>query len=175
MKLVLSLCLALLTFAGQAQESPSKPNPARKEALIFRNSTLLLKQGDANDSLNFYPKMGKGSAWVFQYNYTAPEYPEMSDDEYFESFMFQIPQPKGTAFSLKGKDLAKANATFQKSCFCADRGYFRITEGSIVGKKINSNTWSVTVNIVIPAKNEQSAGAVKKKFTARYRIQSTSK
>ncbi len=175
MKLMLSASFILFTLAGIAQEKPSKPNPAKTEAIIFRNSTLALNRGEANDSVNIYPKMSKGSMWVLQYNYQAPEYPEMSDDEYFESFTFQLSPPKTTSFVLKGASLAKANAVFQKACFCADRGYFIIKEGTVTGKKINNSTWLISVDIVIPPKGNLSSGAIRKKFTARYKIPTTPK
>jgi hypothetical protein len=171
-KIFTSVTLLFALSTLQAQQSPDKPNPAKTENVIYRNASLSIRQGEDNDSVNIYPKMGVGKMWVVQYSYQAPEYPQMTDDEYYESLMFQIAPPKGNRFVLKDADLVKANTVFQKSCFCADRGYFKISKGTISGTRINSTTWKITASYTVPSKNGLSMGPLTKNFTGRFRIQS---
>ncbi len=170
-KIIYTIALLFALVPLQAQQKPDKPNPAKTESIIFRNASLTIKQGEDNDSVNIYPKMGVGKMWVVQYSYLAPEYPQMTDDEYYESLIFQLAPPKGNRFMLKDEDLVKANTVFQKSCFCADRGYFKISKGAITGTRINNTTWKITANYVVPAKNGLSMGPISKSFSARFRIQ----
>lgn len=171
-KLFTSVALLSALSTLQAQQVPDKPNPAKTETVIYKNASLTIRQGEDNDSINIYPKIDAGNIWVVQYSYQAPEYPQMTDDEYYESLMFQIAPPKGKRFVLKDVDLVKANTVFQKSCFCADRGYFKISKGTITGTRINSTTWKITATYTVPSKNGLSMGSLNKSFSSRFRIQS---
>ncbi len=175
MKHMILLPALLASTLLLAQADRNKPNPSKTEAVILKSSSLTIKRGEESDSNNYYPQMNAGKMWVFQYSYTASEYPEITDDEYTESFSFQLAPPKGNSFRISGKGIAAANSIFQKSCFCADRGYFRIKEGTITGTKLNNSTWVVNVEITVPPKGDLSIGSIKKKFTTRYRIQVPSK
>ncbi|MFN6358799.1 MAG: hypothetical protein ACK4XL_08180, partial [Bacteroidota bacterium] len=70
-----SVALLFALVPLQAQQKPDKPNPAKTESVIFKNASLTIRQGEDNDSINIYPKMGTGNMWVVQYSYQAPEYP----------------------------------------------------------------------------------------------------
>lgn len=160
--------LTAIFYVKQAlvpQETISQLTPSKTKAEILTKSKLKFKNDQGG---NIYPHISKGRMWVFGYNYQAPENPNIADDEYREEFLFQIKKPQSTTFEIT--DISAANAIFEKSCFCADRGYYKITEGKITGNKIDDKTWEVTASFSIPVKGEFSAGEKQKIFTARFLV-----
>ncbi len=165
-KILLSTLLLIGIANANAQGINNVPNPAKTETNVFKQSQIEINDDDENFNL----KVVNGEMWVFQYFHRFEEYPDVTDDERSEGFLFQIAPvflfQAGNSFEISGTQIEQAKTTFNKSCFCPDRGFFKITEGTITGIKLNDTTWEINADFIIPAKGELSAGAQKKTLTA---------
>lgn len=165
---VLSL-LCMQFLLASAQKDSVAMNPAKRTYQVLKNQEITIME--TNEGRDIFPEMIKGKKLVFQYQYKAAENPMMTDDELFESIMFQV-EPFTKSFTLKGDALLKSNATFNRSCFCRDRGYFLVTGGYIKGKKINSTTYAIEFNLTFKSPEYRGGQVVQKRLKAHFRIAS---
>jgi hypothetical protein len=140
MKNIFSILFILLSFIAQAQEKPQQ-NPEIKR-FVYQDNSSISKQ--IYDSIYFDIAYDKGNKWVFKFSHQFAESPMVSDDEYFESYEFEIDPPKGNRFTIKEGDFEKHKVIYNRSCFCPDAGPRQLTDGTITGKRIRGNTWLVT-------------------------------
>jgi hypothetical protein len=87
-----------------------------------------------------------GNKLVFHFEFNKHTQPYITDAGYSESIYFEV-EPEGNTFLISQEDLEGANALFNRSCFCPEVGYFRITEGCIYGYKVNEKTWNISLNL----------------------------
>jgi hypothetical protein len=104
-----------------------------------------------NFSLNYQ----EGEKWVFKFSYKGEDNDMMADDEFFESFEFEIAPPKGNSFEINESDFAKCKVIYTRSCFCADAGPRILLEGNIKGKKVGKNKWLITFDGAINARPDR--------------------
>jgi hypothetical protein len=140
MKYLFSILFCLAIVTTQAQDKPKK-NPEIKR-FVFQANTQITKR--VYDSIYFDIDYSKGNKWVFKFSHQFAEYPMISDDEYFESYEFEIDPPKGNRFTIKDGDFEKHQVIYNRSCFCPDAGLRNLVDGTITGKRIRGNTWLVT-------------------------------
>ena len=131
--------------AALGQTAP-KTNPAFKRFVFQKNSNI---EKRVYDSIYFDIQYTTGSNWVFKYTYKSAENEMIADDEYMESYEFEIPPVKGNSFVIKGEDFEKNKVIFNRSCFCPDAGLRQLYEGEIKGKRIKKDTWLVEFNLII--------------------------
>lgn len=146
MKLIQSTLLFLIcSYTGYAQNTDSLMNafnPEKKVATISINKQIEL---NTKDTINPDYNVIDGKRWLFEYSFKSKEYIQIADDEYSEKLLFNI-LPKKNSFKITSKDFDKINLLYTQSCFCMDAGTYLISNGVLNGKKINANTWQLTIN-----------------------------
>ncbi|MDZ4668693.1 MAG: hypothetical protein SGJ00_12540 [bacterium] len=153
MKRFLSILLCLAAFATHAQEKP-KVTPAMKR-FVYQTSSSIYKEMHEAAAGNFNVVYKDGDKWVFKFSFRGEDNEMMSDDEFFESFEFEIAPPKGNTFEIKEVDFAKSNVIYTRSCFCADAGPRVLYEGNITGKKVGRKKWLITFEGSINARPDR--------------------
>ncbi|OYU94941.1 MAG: hypothetical protein CFE21_14785 [Bacteroidetes bacterium B1(2017)] len=163
MKKLICYLLLLLSLSANAQSQDVKPkvNPEIKR-FVYQNNTTITKR--TYDSIYFDIAYDKGANWVFKYSYRAQETDLIADDEYAETYEFEMAPPKGNSFTITSKDFEKNKVIFNRSCFCPDGGIRQLHEGTITGKKVGKNTWLVTFDITIEPRTGRSTVSTNKKF-----------
>jgi hypothetical protein len=161
-----TLFFSLLSVAFFTVFAQPKINKGETLYRIYTNKSLQI----INDSENFSAQIDTGKDLVFEYYMRADERADMSDDEYTEKILFSAPK-NVKSFNYTGKTL---NAVFLRGCFCMDRGWHPISDGFIKGKKINSTTWIVEMDIMTKADPSRNANAITKKIKATFKIYAAS-
>jgi hypothetical protein len=163
MKKIICLIAVLAAFShlALAQQEKPKVNPEMKRFVYQTNSTITKR---VYDSIYFDISYDKGDKWVFKYTFMAKDLVMVADDEYFESYEFEMDPPKGKNFTINGDDFIQNKVIFNRGCFCQDGGLRQLEEGKITGKKTGKNTWLVTFDLMINPKPGVKAAATFKKF-----------
>jgi hypothetical protein len=161
--LVFINCFAALQLVAQ-----DKITPAVKTFEARTGKTIELKDNGAN---GVYANIvdSKKSA-LFTYTFTASRNDNVTDDEYTETLAFSINPDKTGKFSLKGNDLKNAMGYFYKGCFCMDRGYTPLIDGSITGTKLSRTTWYIKFNVSYKSKQGESEQIITKKLAGKFTI-----
>jgi len=108
MKYTLSLLYIVLAFFVSAQEKP-KNNPAIKR-FVYQSNSQISKR--VYDSIYFDVTYTKGKKWVFHFSQQSEENPMVSDDEYQESYTFEIDPPKGNRFTIADGEFVKHQVVY---------------------------------------------------------------
>ncbi len=147
-KLLFIIALFNLSFLSAQVKSNLKEKifPEIKTFKVLKNSAIKLNQAD---NIYFDYNIIKGNKLVFDYYYKAKDRESVADDEYNERIVFEMYSKSAASFVLTGDSILAAKAYYTRSCFCLDRGNYKINGGSILGKKINANTWKVDMDLVI--------------------------
>ena len=161
MRYTILFTFLLLFGFTHAQEGPI--NKGETWHRIYPDKSLELK---VDEHYNFYAEVAGGKDLVFEYYMRADEYVERSDDEYTEKILFSVPK-KATSFFYTDTTL---KAAFLRGCFCPDRGWHLFSDGFIKGKKINSTTWHVEIDVMTKPDLSRNSNAVTKRFKANYMI-----
>jgi hypothetical protein len=132
---------------------------------IYPDKSLELKTDERN---NFSALMTDGKDLVFEYYMRADDRADVTDDEYTEKIVFAVPKQAKT-FVYKDSTL---KAAFLKGCFCVDRGWHRVNNGVIRGKKLTATTWQVQLDVMTQGEPERNIKPVTKTFKAVYKIYS---
>jgi hypothetical protein len=156
--LVIVLCIGMGTVSGQTQP---KVNPEFKR-FVYQKNTSIEKR--TYDSIYFDISYPSSNNWVFKYTYKSSENEMIADDEYMESYEFEIPMPKGKNFVIKAKDFEKHKVIFNRSCFCPDAGLRQLYEGEIRGQLVGKNTWLVQFDVMILPRPGRQGEPIKKTF-----------
>jgi len=163
MKNILTVILMLLCLPIFAQETQPKPEvkPEMKRFVYQANTTITKR---VYDSIYFDISYDAGDKWVFKYTYMAPDVVMIADDEYYETYEFEMTPPKGKSFVITGDDIEKHKLIFNRGCFCPDGGIRQLYEGTITGKKVRKNTWLLTFDIMLEPRPGREGNAIPKKF-----------
>jgi hypothetical protein len=139
--------LSCTAFAQQPQE---EFNPEVKKFTYTTNSAIVIKTYDEG----FDHDVVTGNKVVLQYFYKAKDYVHVADDEYSEYIRFEIPA-NAKSFKFTNQELANANVIFNRGCFCPETGNYRITKGTIKGKRKGCKTkvYLVDIDIVVEPRN----------------------
>lgn len=145
--LLLILALLNITCLSAQVKSPKKEKvtPEIKTFKVIKGSSIKLNQAD---KIYFDYNIIKGKKLVFDYNFKAKDRESVADDEYRERIVFEL-DSKTKSFVLTGDSLLAANAFYSRSCFCLDRGNYKINGGCINGKLIKANAWKVDMDLII--------------------------
>ncbi len=100
------------------------------------------------DSDFFVATIDTGNKQVFEYNFDSPSDPQIADSGFSEIIIFEI-QSDIEEFNLKNEELNNINAFYRAICFCPNTESVRISEGTISGKKINSTSWTIQIDVKI--------------------------
>jgi hypothetical protein len=146
-KLFVTFC-TILSLNAFAQTDTLTPEKITRE--FFLHQTIELKTNEGR----VVPEMKAGDKVVFQYSKQSSENPMVSDDEMFESVLFEA-NAEWNSFEYR-KKMALSKATYQLGCFCVERGYFEIKKGYIKGKKLRNGTYLIEANVTFTFKNGQS-------------------
>lgn len=137
---------------SQDNGGKGKTTPASKRFVYLANSKI---EKRTYDSIYFDVSYVKGKKMVFKYSYIGADVEMIADDEYYESFEFEINPPKGNTFSFSSNQFEENKVLFKRSCFCLDGGIRQLYEGKITGKKINNTTWLVEMDVeIVPRDNK---------------------
>ncbi len=169
MKLFITFAIIFsLNFARKAQENADSLqnafNPESKKAFFIPNKTIIFNTAD---SINPEFEVVNGKELVFKYEFRSKEYLMISDDEFVERLFFKV-LPKGNKFIYNLNNFKKSHLLYSQSCFCMDAGNYVIQKGSIVGKKVNKNTWDVKIKFSYIARNTKNL--VNKTYHLKYKI-----
>lgn len=157
-----SVFISLSIFA-QAQKTPAVTIMEAKEKMAVVK--------EVNQGGGFYTNnTDSANTILFEYNYTAAQNDQISDDEYKEIIGFNFVPDKSGKFLLTSKDFSTANVYFYKSCFCADRGTYAAVSGTIRGAKMSKTTWYVNMNIKVNTSKNETPVWVTKKVKGIYNI-----
>ena len=96
MKYLHTFLLLFLAITAMAQ----KINPEKKAFSFATNKTIMFD----TTSGNLFPEIKDGNMLVFTYDRQAAEDPQMSDDEFHESIIFEV-NPTWRNFTFKTKFL----------------------------------------------------------------------
>jgi hypothetical protein len=169
--LLIVLALLNITYLSAQVKSPKKEKvtPEIKTFKINKGSSIKLNQAD---NIYFDYDVIKGNKMVFDYNFKAKDRESVADDEYRERIVFQI-DSKTKSFVLTGDSLIAAKAYYTRSCFCLDRGNYKINGGSIKGKLINANTWKVDLDLIITPSAERGVEPLTVKVSGTFKLSNT--
>ncbi len=160
MRNLIILILLFTSVEVLAQDKP-KTNPEFKR-FVFQKNTGIEKR--TYDSIYFDLSYPKSSTWVFKYTYKSSENEMIADDEYMESYEFEIPSPKGKSFVIKSKDFEKNKVIFNRSCFCPDAGLRQLYEGEIKGQLVKKDTWLIQFDVMILPRPGRQGEPIRKTF-----------
>ncbi len=144
------LPLLILFFFGcfgqllLAQELTIKP----ASTISYWKQKKTIKLQEKQGQLQPYQVL-KGNNWVFQYTYNAADLPEIADDEFAETVVFELTPTSKNKIKQK---ISKTKHAFiyLKSCYCKDAGPIEIKKGTIKGYKLNPNTWHFELTLEVP-------------------------
>jgi hypothetical protein len=136
--LLISLLIGTFVFAQN-----DSINPERVSYEFFSGKSIDIKKNEGS----IYPEMISGDKIVFQYSIQHAERPAISDDEMFESVLFEV-DSNWKKFTFK-KKMALSKATYQLGCFCIGRGYHVIDGGYIKGKKLTNGNYLIEADVFI--------------------------
>lgn len=142
---VILLCVWSLLAGAQGE----RMNPEKISYTFTKNKRIEWKGSEADRS--FYPEVQDGNMVVFTYTKQSAENPDMTDDEKSESIMFEV-NPSWNSFIFI-KKLPMSKATYNLGCFCAERGYFKISGGYIRGRKLANGHYFVEADAEITFSN----------------------
>lgn len=165
MKKSIGILFIMVAFVATAQQG--KMNAAKNEYKVLAAKTIQIKDNGAN---GIYAEIVEGDKSVFQYRYQSAEDPSMSDDELVEFYTFQVKPDKTGKFELTGNALTNSMPYYSRSCFCADRGYHKITGGKITGVKMTKTTWLIRAELQVQITTEGNERAFTKKIKATYQM-----
>lgn len=148
MKYLHTFLLLFLAITAMAQ----KINPEKKAFSFATNKTIMFD----TTSGNLFPEIKDGNMLVFTYDRQAAEDPQMSDDEFHESIIFEV-NPTWRNFTFKTK-LPISKATYNMGCFCAERGYYAPHTGTIKGRKLADGCYWIEADLHI----KYPAGSIKR-------------
>ena len=149
------------TIAGLSFAQEAKMNPETEE-FIWRKNQLLYFNYAQDDSNQFNPELKSGDNWFFQYTHRSAESPEVSDDEMTQTIGFMIKPTKKKCFKISDKQLNEANTYYMMGCFCLERGFHKVNQGSIHFKKLKNNQWQVTMKLTIHTRQNDRVVAINK-------------
>lgn len=161
--LIFISCFGVIQLFAQ-----DKMTPAVKTFEAKIGKAIVLKDNNANGI--FADITDNSSSVMFQYKFIGAQNDAMSDDEYTEIVAFNIVPDKTGKFVLKGDDLKKAQGYLYKGCFCLDRGYSPIVDGTITGAKLSKTTWYVNINVKVKTKQGDSEQIITKKIKGKVTI-----
>ncbi len=169
--LLLILALLNITWLSAQIKTPNKEKvtPEKKTFKVNEVSSIKLNQ---TDNIYFDYDVIKGNKLVFDYNFKAKDRESMADDEYRERIVFQL-KNKTKSFVLTGDSLISAKAYYTRSCFCLDRGNYKINGGSIKGKLVKAKTWKVDMDLVITPSPERGGEPFTVKVSGTYKVSNT--
>lgn len=144
-----------------------KLNPAKKTRNWYTGQSLELMF--QKDSSHFHPERKSGNNWVFEFTLQKAEYEDVSDDEMSETISFEVVPNRSGKFSLKNAELKQAKAYYMLGCFCMNRGYHLVDNGTISGVRMNASTWIITIDLWIDAQ-QQDGKPIRKKIKERFTL-----
>jgi hypothetical protein len=136
--LLISLLTGTLIFAQN-----DSINPERVSYEFFSGKSIDIKKNEGS----IYPEMISGDKIVFQYSKQHAERAAISDDEMYESVLFEV-DSTWKKFIFK-KKMALSKATYQLGCFCIGRGYHVIDGGYIKGRKLTNGNYLIEADVFI--------------------------
>ena len=143
MKIYSILCLPLIFFSCSTlqsiEETPDCPKGYDCTTEVIQGKSITLHEDTIG---KLYIKMVDNEDYnLIKYSYNYEGRPELADDSYNETILFEIPKDKDE-LSLDGKSLLNNKLVVLKSCFCQDAGYESIENGSLKVEK-NKNKYRI--------------------------------
>ncbi|MDR5591542.1 hypothetical protein [Christiangramia sp. SM2212] len=139
-KFAILFCISLLTYSCSKSDDGDGNTDA--DFIVHRNSTLSIIEN--NNAANVMVENGENL--VFEYRFSTEGEPQIADDEYTEIVYFEL-DANTEDFNLNSNDFEAANAYVGRFCFCGNTGFFPISNGEIIGEKVGSRDWKVSLAV----------------------------
>ena len=131
------------------------------EFKFYRNTSLQITEEEHYRSLRF----AEGANLVFECRYTYEDNPDVADDEYSETIFFEV-NPEVSQFTISDSELKDSKAMFGISCYCFDRSYYHIENGTIKGVKTGENEWEIAIEVAESTPKRDFTRKISGKFIA---------
>lgn len=151
---VIALALGVLAFTGCRKTHDVGPQQFdnRWEEVFVYQSGMRIDSMNTQNGVNFGVVSG-GNQGVFLYSYMRGMNNEMYDDEYTASVWFPV-DSGATSFSYSGAQLKERRCYYTSGGAWGGYGYSTLDNGTISGTKQANGTWSVSIDITLPRKDE---------------------
>jgi len=139
--------IKFLVLISLALASCSKENEEYFSYTFSENKQLNIETYD--ESYMKFSNIVEGTNLVFEYEYSAEDKVDISDDEYSEFIRFEI-NPALTEFTYKNAELSDIKTVFTKNCFCGFMYELNKDEapiGTISGLKISQTEWTISIDV----------------------------
>jgi hypothetical protein len=143
----MKIFIKFLVLISLALTSCSKENEEYFSYTFSENKQLNIETYD--ESYMKFSNIVEGTNLVFEYEYSAEDKVDISDDEYSEFIRFEI-NPTLTEFTYKNAELSDIKTVFTKKCFCGFMYELNKDEapiGTISGLKISQTEWTISIDV----------------------------
>ncbi|MFY0604577.1 MAG: hypothetical protein JXQ93_11540 [Flavobacteriaceae bacterium] len=143
----MKIFIKLLIISSLILTSCSKKNEEYYTYHFSENKTLNIETYDG--SYMKYGNVEEGTNLVFEYEYSAEDDVNISDDEYSEFIRFEI-NPALTAFSYEDNELSDIKIVFSEICFCGfeyDPDKDVPPTGRISGERVSQTEWNISIDV----------------------------
>lgn len=148
MKYLLIVLFPLL-FACEKKEIPFEITPERFGKTSFRvyeNARIKRNAEFEGVGLAGAYEILEGNKLVFEYIFVKDDDPQIADDEFSETMVFET-DPGITEVTFKDGDILKQNAVYTYSCYCVPVNGLDTTEGTIHVKKKSAGSYQVEADV----------------------------
>lgn len=106
---------------------------------------------------------GEGNNLVFEYRMEEGDDPDIADDEYVETILFEIPLD-ATSFQYTDEEILDTKMYFSQFCYCDPIGSIQISKGVLKGEKQNDNSWSIELDVTFAYGNQEKSRKIEAGF-----------
>jgi len=153
-KAIGALIILGLTFLFGCRKDDGTISPAVREYEVFMGKRIQLVSDTLNNGLVVtHYEMVAGDKMVFKALYIASQDDKIYDDEYSETFWFEV-DSNLTEFIFENDELEDAKAYFIMSGAWVPNKPFEVRDGYIQGQRVSGDYWEVWVDTEAETAND---------------------
>lgn len=119
------------TMEQTGNKTSECPSEGTCSVVVHKNKKMTVKEDDFG---GLYPEIEDGNNTVIEYTYHKKGPEGTADANYSETIHFEIPTDTKNLIK-ENASLSDVNLLYGKLCFCAETGYFPITNGKLLVEK----------------------------------------
>ncbi|WP_304233461.1 hypothetical protein [Jiulongibacter sediminis] len=149
MKLIIFLFALTITACKTAEIAPYEVNPERfgKSAnTVYENARLNQKKDAPTFGLSGQYEIMKGDKLVFEYIFVKEDNPNIADDEFTETLVFET-DTNITNKTFKDGEIMKQKAIYRYLCYCIPVGELKETKGTISITRLSAESYQVVADV----------------------------